>query len=86
MRTLVGILIGLAFVVAVVLGAMQQLRVECEVCMEYGGRRSCDVAHAADAAQATQQATASACAKLSQGVTDGIRCGNTPPVSTRCSE
>jgi len=86
MRVLIGLLIGIAFVVAVVIAARQQLRVECEVCMVYDGRRTCEVAHAVDVDHATMQATTAACAKLSQGVTEGIRCNNTPPVSSRCAE
>jgi len=86
MRVLVGTLVGVAFLVAVVVAAMDQLRVECEVCMAYDGRRTCEVAHAADRQQATMQATTAACAKLSGGVTDGIRCSSTPPLSTRCEE
>jgi hypothetical protein len=86
MRMLVGALIGIGFVVAVVIGAMGQLRVKCEVCMAYDGRRTCEVARASDESHAIQQATSTACAKLSTGVTDGIRCSNTPPISTTCSD
>ena len=38
----------------------------------------------ADADTAAQQAVASACAILSQGVTQGLECQRTPPRSLRC--
>lgn len=86
MRVVVGILIGAAFVIAVVIGAREQLRVRCEVCLEYGMGRTCETARAANRDLAIMQATTAACAKLSGGVTEGIRCNNTPPLSTTCSE
>ena len=86
MRTFIGIVIGIAFVVAVVIGAMGQLRAECEVCIAYEGRQTCEVAHAADDDEATVQATVGACAKLSSGVTDGIQCSNTKPLKVTCSD
>ena len=86
MRVVIGTLIGLALLVAIVLGARNELRVRCEVCMDYEGRHSCDVARAADQDHAILQATTAACAKISSGVTAGIRCGNTPPRSVTCTE
>lgn len=86
MRMLVGALIGAAFLIAVVIGAMGQLRTRCEVCLEYRGARTCETARAADRNLAVMQATTAACAKLSGGVTEGIRCNNTPPISTNCTE
>jgi hypothetical protein len=85
-RVIVGILIGAGFLVAIILATLDQMRVTCEVCILYRGRQVCEKASAADRANATTQATNSACAQLSSGVTDGIACNNTPPVSTRCSE
>jgi len=86
MRVVVGILIGAAFVVAVVIGAREQLRTRCEVCLEYRTGRTCETARAATRELAIMQATTAACAKLSGGVTEGIRCNNTPPLSTSCSD
>ncbi len=84
MRVLFGVTVLILFVVAVVLGAMSQLRTRCEVCMEFRGRQVCEVARADDEEAAILQATTAACSILSGGVTDGIRCGNTPPRSIRC--
>ncbi len=85
-RALVGTLLGVGFVVALVLTTANQVRVTCEVCMAYRGRQKCEEAVAAERAEAVMQATSSACSQLSGGVTDGIQCNRTPPLSTRCSE
>jgi hypothetical protein len=86
MRIFVGLVIGAAFLAAVVYVTLDQARVRCEVCMSFGGREICETAMSLDRAQAVQQATASACAQISGGVTQGIQCTSTPPASTRCSE
>jgi hypothetical protein len=86
MRVVVGVLIGVVFVVAVIIGAREQLRTRCEVCLEYRTNRTCETARAANRDLAIMQATTAACAKLSGGVTEGIRCNSTPPISTTCSD
>jgi hypothetical protein len=85
-RSLIGTLLGLGFAIALVVTTANQIRVTCEVCMAYRGRQKCEEAVAVDRAEAVMQATSSACSQLSGGVTDGIRCNQTPPLSTRCSE
>jgi hypothetical protein len=81
-----GILIGVGFIAAVVVATLNQMRVTCEVCMEYHGRQACEEAVAVDRSEALMQATTSACAQLSGGVTEGIRCNNLQPLSTNCSD
>ena len=85
-RAIVGILVGIAFAAAVGFATWDQIRVTCEVCMMYRGRQICEQAVSADRAQAMMHATTSACAQLSAGVTDGIQCNNTRPLSVQCSE
>ena len=85
-RTLVGVLIGVIFVVVVVVATMGQFSARCEVCMAHGGRQLCEIASAADPASAEMQARSSACAQLSNGVTDGMRCNNTAPLRVSCDE
>ena len=85
MRILFGLTVLAMFVIAVVFGAMSELRSRCEVCMEFRGRSTCEVARAADEEAAILQATTAACSIISGGVTNGIRCGNTPPRSIRCN-
>ena len=85
-RTIVGVLIGIGFVGAVIYVGLSQNKVNCEVCMVYQGRQKCESSAAVDRAQAMMQATNSACVQISGGVSDGIRCNNTPPLSSQCSE
>ena len=85
-RALVGTLVGAGFVVALVVTTAHQVRVTCEVCIAYRGRQKCEKVIAVDRAEALMQAISSVCAQLSGGVTDGIQCNQTPPLSTRCSE
>lgn len=86
MRTALGIAIGIGFVVALVLVTLGQARVRCEVCMEHGGGRVCEAAAAPDRDQALAQARNTACAQLSNGVTDGIACNNAAPATVECSK
>ncbi len=83
-RTLVGILVVVGFIVVVVIAAMGQFRAHCEVCMAHRGRQICAEASAADRVAAEREARSSACAQISGGVTDGIQCNNTAPVSVEC--
>ncbi len=85
-RTLGGLLAAALFIAAMLYTTLAESGVECEVCLDYRGRSSCQTVSAADRPQAIQQATATACAMLSSGVTAGMECNATPPTITRCSE
>jgi len=85
MRVAVGSLLAIVFLAALVWLTAAQARVRCEVCMSHRGRQLCETALAADRDQARAQARNAACARLSSGVTDGIACNNTPPLSVSCS-
>jgi hypothetical protein len=85
-RTWLGVLLGAAFVAALVWTTLSESGVECEVCLEYGGSSVCRSVRAGDADTAAQQAMANACAILSQGVTQGLECQRTPPRSLECSD
>ena len=86
MRKSVGVLAALVFFAAITWVTLQQIRATCEVCMQYRGRQICETATAAERDEALMQARNSACAQLSSGVTDGIRCNGTPPLSVSCSD
>ena len=86
MRTFIGIFLGVAFVGFMLYAALQEGRVQCEVCLDFGGGSECRTSAAADRASAIQGAVASACAVLSSGVTSGIQCGSTPPRSVQCDD
>ena len=83
-RTIIGILAAVAFVTVLVMALAREANVECEVCIEFGGRRVCRTNLGADRDAAIQGATAAACSMLSNGVTGGIQCSNTRPKSLRC--
>jgi hypothetical protein len=86
LRTTVGILVGAAFVALVAWVTFQQIRVHCEVCVEHRGRQLCEDASAATRDESIMQARSAACSRLSSGVTDGIACNGSPPLSVSCQE
>jgi hypothetical protein len=71
---------------ALIYTTLSETGVECEVCVDYRGQSMCKTVTAPDRTQAIQQATATACALLSSGVTAGMECNSAPPSITRCSE
>ena len=85
-RTLGGLFAAALFIAALLYTTMAESGIECEVCMDYRGQSSCQTVSAPDRPLAIQQATATACAILSSGVTAGMQCNATPPSITRCSE
>jgi len=86
MRTVVGIVLGVAFVGFMIYAALREGRVQCEVCVDFRGSSVCRTSAAVDRDAAIQGAVASACAVLSGGVTDGIQCSATPPSAIRCDD
>ncbi len=85
-RTLVGILILVAFAAVVVQMTRSQFAVACEVCVSSGARRVCETSLAADLDRARMEATGSACSRLFSGVTDTIKCTSSEPDSVQCRE
>jgi hypothetical protein len=58
-------------------------RYRVEVCMTFDGRSACRTVNAKSEAAAVRSATENACADISSGVDDTIRCQNTEPKSVR---
>jgi hypothetical protein len=85
-RVFTGVFLAAVFFSVLVMALMKEAQVECEVCIEFGGARACRTSIASDRDRAIVGATTAACVALSGGVTSGIQCGNTPPISLRCSE
>lgn len=85
MRVAISLLLGLVFVAALVFQLAREGAVDCEVCVVFGGQEACRRSTAASREQALQMAQSTACAVLSGGVTEGIRCQNVPPRSAQCS-
>ncbi len=88
-RVKIGILtaaVALAMMVLLVYTMLQQAQVSCEACVTFQGRTQCRSAVGPDREQATRTAIDNACAFLATGMTDSIRCANTPPDSVQCEE
>ncbi|MFQ5418173.1 MAG: hypothetical protein ACE5FL_14185 [Myxococcota bacterium] len=86
MRAVIGTLLGAAFLGAVVYATLGESQVSCEVCVDYLGANECRSSSGVDRETAVSGAVAAACAVMSGGVTDGIRCMSTPPRSVRCDD
>lgn len=70
----------------IVLSPTRLGKVSCEVCMEFDGRDDCRTANAPSRDEAIVTARDNACAQIAFGRDDSIRCGNSEPVSVRCSD
>lgn len=70
----------------VVVSSMGLNKVRCEVCVTFNGQESCRAARAETRNEAIAAARDNACAGLTNGRTENIRCGNTPPQVMGCSD
>lgn len=86
MRTAIGVLLGVAFVGAVIWYALDVTSVRCEICVDYKGRSACSVSQAADLATAEMQAHSGACSQVTGGVTETLECDRIAPSKRQCSE
>lgn len=77
----IGILFAVVVIGAVAYSSMHGQSYRCRVCIAYNGVTDCRTASAASRQEAQRAATTAACAQLAGGVTDSIRCENTPPQS-----
>ena len=76
----------LGVIVYVVMSSFGLSQESCEVCMVFEGRESCRTARAPSREEAIQAARNNACARLTNGRAESIRCGGARPASTSCSE
>jgi hypothetical protein len=76
--------LGLAFVAALIFATLRESRVDCELCVRFGGQQACRRASAADRDQALMMAQNTACAVLAGGVTRGMQCNRVVPHQVRC--
>ena len=86
MGTAARIAIVLVFAGALLYATFGRGGIECEVCLEFRGRMACRTVTAPDREQALAQATATVCAVISGGVTDGMECNRTPATRQHCSQ
>jgi hypothetical protein len=84
-RNLAATLVILVPVAAfVVYSSFQVSSIECEVCMDFEGRQTCRTASAAEREEALRAAVDNACALLTSGMTNTIRCQRGEPTRTAC--
>ena len=85
MRILAGALIAALFLAAMFYVTRSETTTKCTVCIRFNGAENCATVSGPDEAQVIMQATSTACAPLSSGVSEGMKCTRTPPRSARCS-
>jgi hypothetical protein len=76
----------LGVMIYVVISSFGLAQASCEVCMEFKGRESCRTARGVSREEAMQTARDNACARITNGRAESIRCGNSEPKSVRCSD
>ena len=73
------------FIGVVVYRSLTIARYECEVCVTFQGQTVCRTAASGTREASIESAVTSACGTLASGMTDSIRCQNTPPDRTTCN-
>lgn len=77
---LIGIIFFAAVVALIVYSTMNMAVHRVEVCMQFGGQTNCRTASGATREFALHTAISNACAGISSGVTDTIKCEHQEPV------
>jgi hypothetical protein len=73
------------FITLVIYMSFHSTKVECEVCVTFQGQTNCGKASSETREGAVRSAVTAACATIAGGMTETIRCGNTPPDKTTCT-
>jgi hypothetical protein len=73
----------IGFVALLAYSTLHGPRYRVEVCMTFNGQSICKTVNAKSEAGALRSATENACADISSGVDDTIRCQNTLPASVK---
>jgi hypothetical protein len=77
--------VGFAVLIAfIVYSSMGLGRVNCEICMEFHGRTSCQVGAGMSQDEAVKTAQGIACSELAAGRTENIACDRTPAKTVSC--
>jgi hypothetical protein len=70
----------------VVYRSMTIAQYECDVCLTFNAGQACRTAASGEKKAAIESAVTSACGTLASGMTESIRCQNTPPDSVTCRQ
>ena len=65
-------------------GSMTITQSECDLCIEYNGRRQCRSGSGSDEAEAKAAAQRAACAVMASGMAASIQCQNVIPTNVQC--
>jgi hypothetical protein len=77
-------LIFLAFALSIVYYTISLNRVSCTVCIEYDGNSACRTASGATREEAISAATDNACAQVTSGMGNVMRCSQVEPTKVEC--
>jgi hypothetical protein len=82
--TLLTVIAIVAFAALLFYNTLSAQKAECDVCVEWNGKRNCATASHATETEAQKSATSTACGPLVSGMNEAIACDNKPPVSVQC--
>ena len=74
----------LAFTVYLAWSTLSAQKAECDVCVEFNGKRNCATASHSTEDEAARSAQTTACGPLVAGMNDAIACDARPPASRQC--
>jgi hypothetical protein len=83
--TLIGLAVAAIFASFLLWSTLSAQRVDCEACVDFGGRRNCAKASGATEREALQTAQLTACGPVTMGMDESIACQNRPPVTRACN-
>lgn len=82
-NTILGLVAAVLFIAVLVYLSLGQKQKRVEVCVEFQGRTNCRTASGPTEEQAIRTATDNACATISNGMTESMTCGRTPPTTVK---
>jgi hypothetical protein len=82
--TLAALVLLPPIIALVIYNSFQVSEFQCTVCIEFEGRKECRTVTGQTETEGLQSATTNACALLTSGMTESIRCSHTPPQKAEC--
>ena len=73
-----------AFVAFLAWNTFHSQGIECQVCVQFGGRENCALASGPSEDAAAETAQTTACGPVTNGMDDAIACSRKPPVTRQC--
>ena len=83
--TAIGLSVAAVFGGFLLWSTLSAQQVDCEACVDFGGRRNCAKASGTTADEALRTAVMTACGPVTMGMNESIACGNRPPVTRACT-